>query len=305
MTAAQIIREARLKAGLTQSRARRATRPRAGAGSALGDRRAGAELREPAAPPSRPAASCCKIEIVERASTPELDAELETSVPQAPQQRVQALLDELERDGEQAAAVRPVRAVRRARSRACQLRRRRRLRARRPRQRRDHRRARHRAVAAGGEPAPARPRPRANSARASRRSAERARIARAGDARRRAAGELRIVPEPWGTRGYDDLRIRANRENLGRGARPPVASVVDCVRMLDASERAPDAERLVRLRRMMELERAARPQPRPRHRRADDLPAMTLSPYSNYSAAIASETQMHRRCRTPQHCCKE
>jgi hypothetical protein len=69
------------------------------------------------------------------------------------------------------------------------------------------------------------------------------------------AGELRIVPEPWGTRGYDDLRIRANRENLGRGARPAVASVVDCVRMLDASERAPDIERLVRLRRMMELER--------------------------------------------------
>ena len=69
------------------------------------------------------------------------------------------------------------------------------------------------------------------------------------------AGELRIVPEPWGTRGYDDLRIRANRENLGRGVRPAVASVADCVRMLDASEREVDAERLLRLRRMMELER--------------------------------------------------
>jgi hypothetical protein len=69
------------------------------------------------------------------------------------------------------------------------------------------------------------------------------------------AGELRIVPEPWGTRGYDDLRIRANRENLGRGARPAIASVVDCVRMLDASEREADAERLLRMRRMMELER--------------------------------------------------
>jgi len=72
---------------------------------------------------------------------------------------------------------------------------------------------------------------------------------------RTRAGELRIVPEPWGTRGYDDLRIRANRENLGRGTRPAVASVVDCIRMLDASEREPDAERLRRLRRMMELER--------------------------------------------------
>ena len=70
-----------------------------------------------------------------------------------------------------------------------------------------------------------------------------------------SAGELRIVPEPWGTRGYDDLRIRAFRENLGRGARPQVASLVDCVRMLEASEREPDAERLQRLRRLMELER--------------------------------------------------
>jgi hypothetical protein len=69
------------------------------------------------------------------------------------------------------------------------------------------------------------------------------------------AGELRIVPEPWGTRGYDDLRIRANRENLGRGARPAIASVVDCVRMLDASAREADADRLLRMRRMMELER--------------------------------------------------
>jgi hypothetical protein len=69
------------------------------------------------------------------------------------------------------------------------------------------------------------------------------------------AGDLRIVPKAWGTRGYDDLRIRAFRENLGLGVRPAIASVVDCVRMLDASEREPDAERLLRLRRVMELER--------------------------------------------------
>jgi hypothetical protein len=69
------------------------------------------------------------------------------------------------------------------------------------------------------------------------------------------AGELRIVPTPWGTRGYDDLRIRAFRENLGRGARPAIASVVDCVRMLEASERDPDKKRLERLRRLMELDR--------------------------------------------------
>jgi len=77
---------------------------------------------------------------------------------------------------------------------------------------------------------------------------------------RTRAGELRLVPEPWGTRGYDDLRIRAFRENLGRGARPQVASLVDCVRMLEASERKPDAERLLRLRRLMELERQLVPE---------------------------------------------
>ncbi len=74
------------------------------------------------------------------------------------------------------------------------------------------------------------------------------------DARTRA-GQLRIVPTPWGTRGYDDLRIRSFRENLGRGARPAIASVVDCVRMLEASDRNRDSERLERLRRLMELER--------------------------------------------------
>jgi hypothetical protein len=74
------------------------------------------------------------------------------------------------------------------------------------------------------------------------------------------AGELRIVPTPWGTRGYDDLRRRADRENLGRGLRPAVASAVDCVRMLEASEREVDADRLLRLRRMMELERQLVPE---------------------------------------------
>jgi hypothetical protein len=73
------------------------------------------------------------------------------------------------------------------------------------------------------------------------------------------AGALRIVPAPWGTRGYDDLRIRAGRENLGRGLRPSVASVVDCVRMLDASDREADGDRLLRLRRLMELERQLAP----------------------------------------------
>jgi hypothetical protein len=65
-----------------------------------------------------------------------------------------------------------------------------------------------------------------------------------------------VIPTPWGTRGYDDIRIRANRGNLGQGVRPPVASVADLTRMLEASHRPEDAERLHRLRRIMELEHA-------------------------------------------------
>jgi hypothetical protein len=71
---------------------------------------------------------------------------------------------------------------------------------------------------------------------------------------RTRAGEVRVIATPWGTRGYDDIRIRANRENLGQVVRPPIASVVDLTRMLEASHRPEDAERLHRLRRMMELE---------------------------------------------------
>jgi hypothetical protein len=69
------------------------------------------------------------------------------------------------------------------------------------------------------------------------------------------AGELRVVPAPWGTRGYDDMRHRGNKEPLGRGIRPHVASPVDLVRSLEASPRPEDQERLQRLRRVMELER--------------------------------------------------
>jgi transcriptional regulator with XRE-family HTH domain len=70
-----------------------------------------------------------------------------------------------------------------------------------------------------------------------------------------SAGRVRVVPKPWGTRGYDDFRIRSNRENLGRGLRPKIASSVDLVRMLEASERNRDVDRLQRFRRLMELER--------------------------------------------------
>lgn len=70
-------------------------------------------------------------------------------------------------------------------------------------------------------------------------------------------GELKLIAEPAGTRGYDDLRRRANREPLGHGLRPQVASADDLARMLGASlEREQDIERLLRLRRLMSLERS-------------------------------------------------
>jgi hypothetical protein len=70
-----------------------------------------------------------------------------------------------------------------------------------------------------------------------------------------ALGELRVVPEPAGTRrGYDDLRRAATREHIGPGLRPRVASVADLARMLAALGRVTDAERLRELRRIIELE---------------------------------------------------
>jgi hypothetical protein len=67
-------------------------------------------------------------------------------------------------------------------------------------------------------------------------------------------GELKVVPEPVGTRGYDDLRRAASREPLGSGVRPSVASLGDLGRMLAAVGRESDLERLQSLRRLAELE---------------------------------------------------
>jgi hypothetical protein len=69
------------------------------------------------------------------------------------------------------------------------------------------------------------------------------------------AGELKVVPEPAGTRGYDDLRRDASREPLGSGLRPSVASLGDAARMLAALGRDEDLDRLRTLRRVIELER--------------------------------------------------
>ena len=68
-------------------------------------------------------------------------------------------------------------------------------------------------------------------------------------------GELKIVAEPIGTSGYEDLRRAATREPLGRGLRPPVASTDDLGRMLAAWDREEDRAKLRQLRELADLER--------------------------------------------------
>jgi transcriptional regulator with XRE-family HTH domain len=94
MTAAQIIREARLKAELTQTElAERLGRGRAQVARwEIGG-------QEPSFENLQSVVEACgfslRIEIADREETPALDAELDASLPQAPQQRVQALLERL------------------------------------------------------------------------------------------------------------------------------------------------------------------------------------------------------------------
>jgi hypothetical protein len=68
-------------------------------------------------------------------------------------------------------------------------------------------------------------------------------------------GEIKVVPFPAGTRGYDDLRRAATREPIGRGLRPSVASPGDLARMLGALGREQDIPRLRAMRRLIELDR--------------------------------------------------
>jgi hypothetical protein len=68
-------------------------------------------------------------------------------------------------------------------------------------------------------------------------------------------GEVKVVAEPTGTRGYEDLRRAATREPLGRGLRPSVASTDDLARMLAAWGREEDRAKLRQLRQLEELER--------------------------------------------------
>ena len=73
---------------------------------------------------------------------------------------------------------------------------------------------------------------------------------------RTRGGEVKIVPEPAGTRGgYDDLRRAASREPLGRGLRPLVASIGDLARMAAALGREQDLTPLRQLRILADLDR--------------------------------------------------
>ena len=67
-------------------------------------------------------------------------------------------------------------------------------------------------------------------------------------------GELKIVPQPAGTQGYDDLRRRAEHPPIGQGLRPAVASVDDHARMLAALDREQDRQPLDVLQRLIEIE---------------------------------------------------
>jgi hypothetical protein len=68
-------------------------------------------------------------------------------------------------------------------------------------------------------------------------------------------GQVKVVPFPDGTRGYEDLRRAAIREPIGRGLRPSVASPADLARMLGALGREQDVPKLIMMRRLIELER--------------------------------------------------
>ena len=67
-------------------------------------------------------------------------------------------------------------------------------------------------------------------------------------------GEMKVVPTPEGTRGFDDLRRAANREPLGRGVKPKVASIGDLARMASAYDRERFYSQVMQLRRLTALE---------------------------------------------------
>lgn len=69
------------------------------------------------------------------------------------------------------------------------------------------------------------------------------------------AGQLQVIVTPAGTRGYEDLRFKAQHLHVGEGLRPHVAAPGDLVRMLEALDRPGQERRLAAMRRVVELDR--------------------------------------------------
>lgn len=68
-------------------------------------------------------------------------------------------------------------------------------------------------------------------------------------------GELKLVVEPAGVpRGYDALRVGATGEHLGDGLRTAIASTGDLITMASALGRPEDLERIPALRQILTLE---------------------------------------------------
>jgi hypothetical protein len=65
-------------------------------------------------------------------------------------------------------------------------------------------------------------------------------------------GDLDISFEPSGTGGYDDLRQRAVRSDLGKGLVVPLASLEDVIRSKEAANRDKDRAALPTLRLLLE-----------------------------------------------------
>jgi transcriptional regulator with XRE-family HTH domain len=72
---------------------------------------------------------------------------------------------------------------------------------------------------------------------------------------RTSVGTITIDTEPAGTRGgYDDLRRAAAREAIGKGLRVSVASIGDLARMLAALGSETELPKLIALRRLLRFE---------------------------------------------------
>jgi hypothetical protein len=67
------------------------------------------------------------------------------------------------------------------------------------------------------------------------------------------SGDLDLVFDPPGTRGYDDLRRSAVALDLGSGAPVLVAALPDVIRSKEASNREKDRMQLPALRRTLEI----------------------------------------------------